>query len=315
MIKYLLIFILGLLICQDALAQKADTSFFYKNNSGNVVSTKDSADYLMMIIKPDDYKEHSYTINEYYLSGKRKLSEKALLDPKRPNDVILEGPCIEFYPTGHTKSITNYTSGYVNGDVFLYYPNGKIFANEKVAHRVILLVSCRDSTGKVLAENGKGQWVQYNDHFDKIIEQGAINDSLKDGEWQGYLGDTGRYVINYKKGVPGPGIGYDAANKAYPFTYIDIMPVYNVSGKKSLFDFVKENMHYPDADKENNVHGRVLVQFIIEKDGRPSHIKAIRAPDETLANEAIRVVALTLWKPGIYYGMPKQTLFTLPIVF
>jgi len=59
-------------------------------------------------------------------------------------------------------------------------------------------------------------------------------------------------------------------------------------------------MHYPDAARNNNIEGKVTVTFVIERDGKVSHAKVFKAPDQPLANEALRIVSLSpRWQPGL----------------
>jgi protein TonB len=64
------------------------------------------------------------------------------------------------------------------------------------------------------------------------------------------------------------------------------------------------------------VQGKVIIQFVIDKDGKVTNIKVLRGPSQTLINEAIRVMKLCpAWNPGFQFGLPANLLFTLPISF
>lgn len=89
-------------------------------------------------------------------------------------------------------------------------------------------------------------------------------------------------------------------------------------GMDGLYQYLATNINYPDEAKEQKIEGRVIVSFIIEKDGSVSNVKTIESPDPLLSAEAERVVkAMPKWKPGRKYKCRKKVrvLYTLPINF
>lgn len=80
--------------------------------------------------------------------------------------------------------------------------------------------------------------------------------------------------------------------------------------------FLAHNIRYPAADKDNNIQGKVFVQFIVEQDGSLSNLIVLRAPSETLGNEAVRVLGLSpKWTPGYQNGKTVRVMYTVPISF
>jgi len=99
------------------------------------------------------------------------------------------------------------------------------------------------------------------------------------------------------------------------YTAAQIQPVFP-GGDMGLRQFLREHIVYPEADKQNHIGGFVFLQFVIEKDGSVSHVKSIRAPSETLAAEAIRVMNLSpKWMPAKQNGYPVRLRFTIPVKF
>ena len=101
-------------------------------------------------------------------------------------------------------------------------------------------------------------------------------------------------------------------------------PVYEVcevlpefpGGMSEMMKFVQENMKYPQEAHANGVQGRVIVNYIVEKDGSLSNIHVVRSVDPLLDAEALRVVSLMpKWKPGKQDGKPVRVKFTIPITF
>ena len=87
-------------------------------------------------------------------------------------------------------------------------------------------------------------------------------------------------------------------------------------GTEKLFEFLKENIHYPEIAEENGVQGRVVVTFVVEVDGSISETKVVKSVDTSLDEEAIRVVKLLpKWNPAMLNGKPVRSKYTLPITF
>lgn len=95
----------------------------------------------------------------------------------------------------------------------------------------------------------------------------------------------------------------------------DQMPSFP-GGASGLNSWLSENIHYPAAAKANKVQGRVIVTFVVERDGSISNAKVARSVDPALDREAIRVVsAMPTWNPGRKNGEPVRVKYTVPITF
>lgn len=87
-------------------------------------------------------------------------------------------------------------------------------------------------------------------------------------------------------------------------------------GESAMKSYLNSNVKYPAAAQENGIQGRVIVQFIIEKDGSISDVKISRSVDPSLDWEALRVVkAMPKWTPAKLKGIPVRTKCTTPVVF
>ena len=99
------------------------------------------------------------------------------------------------------------------------------------------------------------------------------------------------------------------------YQIVEEMPEFP-NGIEGLMDYVAQNVKYPESAKEKNLQGRVLVKFIIEKDGSVSNVEVGRGWGNELDDEAVRVVkAMPKWKPGKQDGKPVRVSFMLPINF
>ena len=94
------------------------------------------------------------------------------------------------------------------------------------------------------------------------------------------------------------------------------MPEYP-GGQSALFNFLSSNVKYPKVAQQNGIQGRVIVQFVVAKDGSISDVKVARTGgDPSLDKEAVRVIkAMPNWKPGTERGKPVRVKYTVPVNF
>lgn len=87
-------------------------------------------------------------------------------------------------------------------------------------------------------------------------------------------------------------------------------------GNGAMMSYLANNVHYPTVAAENGVQGRVVVEFIVEKDGSLSDVKVKRGVDPSLDREALRVVkSMPRWNPGKKDGQPVRVSFSVPVTF
>lgn len=87
-------------------------------------------------------------------------------------------------------------------------------------------------------------------------------------------------------------------------------------GNPALFKFISENLIYPPDAQNNNIQGRVILKFVVNRNGSVDRIEIIRSIDSLLDNEAIRVVkTLPKFRPGKQGGVPVPVWFSLPVLF
>ncbi len=87
-------------------------------------------------------------------------------------------------------------------------------------------------------------------------------------------------------------------------------------GNTELIKFMQENVKYPREAIENNIQGRVVVQFVVEQDGSISNPVVSKSVNSLLDKEAVRVVSIMpKWKPGEQRGEKVRVRYTLPVTF
>ncbi len=99
------------------------------------------------------------------------------------------------------------------------------------------------------------------------------------------------------------------------FQVVENLPEYP-GGMNELMKFLQQEVKYPKEAQEKGVQGRVIVQFIVKKDGSIIEPKVVKPVDPLLDAEAVRVVsAMPKWNPGRQRGQAVNVRFTLPITF
>ncbi|RNC65894.1 energy transducer TonB [Proteiniphilum sp. X52] len=87
-------------------------------------------------------------------------------------------------------------------------------------------------------------------------------------------------------------------------------------GNAAMMKFLSDNIRYPVIAQENGISGRVICNFVVERDGSITDVQVVRGVDPSLDREAIRVIQqMPKWKPGKQRGSAVRVRFTLPVVF
>jgi protein TonB len=115
--------------------------------------------------------------------------------------------------------------------------------------------------------------------------------------------------------TPGSGTVTAPDNSIHQPFGLDVMPA-PVGGDKAWAKFLNKNLRFPDEAQQDGVSGRVILSFIVEKDGTLSNITVDRPAGHGFDEEALRVLKLAkAWKPGIQNGQPVRVKFEIPINF
>jgi len=181
-----------------------------------------------------------------------------------------------YYENGNKESEYNYVKGKQIGKSQFWYENGNLKRIENYDSK----------------EQKSGTWSYY-------LENGTIcaNEVYLDDQMESY-------TFYNEDGTEMEG--------DYPY---EQNPEYQ-GGIDKLYDFLSENLKYPEEARQNKITGKVRVQFVIEKDGSISDVKVAKSLDPLLDAEAIRVVKqMPNWIPGKQHNRPVRVRFTIPIVF
>ena len=110
----------------------------------------------------------------------------------------------------------------------------------------------------------------------------------------------------------------EEADTSQVFMVIEQQPEFP-GGEEAMFEYLRSNLQYPEKCKENKIQGRVLVAFVINKDGKivePEVVKSAGPEGVELDVEALRVVSeMPAWTPGKQMGKAVRVRYTIPVVF
>jgi periplasmic protein TonB len=99
------------------------------------------------------------------------------------------------------------------------------------------------------------------------------------------------------------------------FTSVEKNPEFP-GGLEKFYAYLGKSIRYPAVARENNTQGKVIVNFVVEKDGSLTDVKVVRGIGDGCDEEAVRVLrASPHWGPGIQNGRPVRCSYTVPISF
>lgn len=104
-------------------------------------------------------------------------------------------------------------------------------------------------------------------------------------------------------------------NKEEPTSSPEKAAMY-VGGANAMKQYLVENIHYPDSAKQEDISGKIYVRFVVEKDGSISSIEVLKGVNDSLNEEAKRVIAsMPKWTPAESEGIKVRSYVILPIMF
>ncbi len=99
------------------------------------------------------------------------------------------------------------------------------------------------------------------------------------------------------------------------FASVEVLPEFP-GGQGAWMKYLGKNIKYPPIARENNITGRVILSFVVEKNGDLTDIKVLRGIGGGCDEEAVRVFkSAPAWKPGVQNGRPVRVAYTMPVFF
>lgn len=298
------------------------------------VSSIDSADYIR-IISTEKNNEDLYSVNEYFLDKSLKKTGNSLTSQLIPK---YHGKVVSYYKNGNLYAEENYTNGTLNGISNYYYTNKQL--KKKLNSQLITpyfdktsnveqkanlqsvtpkyfekVVELNDSLGNHFLDiNGNGKFKMLADN-DEIVE-GEYTNGLQDKTWKTInLKNKSTYYDDYKNGEYLQGKTIDSVGNIVTYNKISSMPDM-FSGSEDLKYQFSRSLRYPPEARNRGIEGRVVLSFVVEKDGSLSSLKVNRSIGGGCDEEAIRVLKLfPRWTPGQERGVAKRIQLLMPVEF
>ena len=127
--------------------------------------------------------------------------------------------------------------------------------------------------------------------------------------------EVGGEVLKAKEEIAAPEPPKEKVEENKVFDVVEQMPSFP-GGMGALMSWLSQNIKYPVIAAENGVQGRVIVQFVVEKDGSITDVKVAKSVDPSLDKEAARVVSsMPKWTPGKQNGSAVRVKYTVPVTF
>jgi len=305
------IILLFLLISKVAFAQESNDKIIYLDSLYKEVSEENK--FYTKVIKDYNLEKSEYKFLMFYKSG--KLKEEKTLSGKDVGFVIGEG--IEYYENGNKSSSIFYENKIRHGKTFSWYENGKLkeegeFNRENsLTDKHFKMINYWNEKGEKTVIDGNGVVNSKNDYYE---ENGNYKNGYRDGKWNGKsLKNAFYYEELYSDGKLISGVSTDEDGTKNEYTVLEVRPE-PVKGINHFYKHIGKNFVQTDISWKNNIYGKIIVDFVIEKDGSIVDVKIRKGLGYGLDEEAMRVVKMyENWKPAFQKGRKVRCSFSIPI--
>lgn len=318
---HLLLFSTFSLSAQDSLR-------IYFNKNESYVPAK-YASHFMDLVKLND-SSGLYKGMDYYMTGSIR---SAGLYFKDKGEFLKTGKFLFYHPNGKKSEEglfvidTNQVSSVRTGKWKYYYPDGrpleeKIFliSNDFLTvHN--LTMSYWDTAGNQTVAKGNGSY-QYRKEmvFDSIIQAalftGKVKEGKYDGPWTGQF-NNGKIACQYyyQEGQLLAGKIYNSKGVVLLFDTLN-SPAFYEGGEAELIRIYQAIIKYPQLEMDNDIQGAVVVNFLVDEDGRLSGFTVVNSVSPGLDKEALRAVSqFPRFRPKMVNGKRVKSEYTQEITF
>lgn len=238
-----------------------------------------------------------------------KKSEKASLDSRRPVFFMLG--LVMALATLYVALEFNTSSGNMSGDASQFDDMQDLDLMPALDRSDMIAAAPSGAPAKPTPKN-----VKVVDEVKKQLERNATINTLRDAQGEGEGGANGEQVSDDEETTKALSpVAVDKDENPLKLRVVQQLPEFP-GGMVEMMKWITRTLHYPYAAQKQKIEGRVLVTFIINRDGSIANIKVVKSVHPLLDNEAKRVVKLMPhWKPGIEDGKPCRTMFAIPIEF
>jgi TonB family protein len=281
----------------------------------------DSADYIRIVSEPDSGSA-LFNVKEYYRLSKKikSVGKSSRIDPP-----MYEGQYIAFYESGKREVTETYKNGVKIGLNCGFFPNGKLYMVKKYPEVIkensvylneFSVIASYDSLGKALVVDSNGYCIEYKDDFKKVAAEGTILNGKKDGVWKGDAPGHILFTEKYNNGTLVSGTSTDTLGLTMNYEGASSVPPSFPGGLAAFGKYLGNTIRFPEYEREHNIQGKVIVKFIVEKDGTVSEVRTLNTVSKNIDKEAARVINRSpKWIAGKQYGRNVRVSYTVPIAF
>ncbi|WP_264520477.1 energy transducer TonB [Flavobacterium sp. N1994] len=298
-----------LLFSKLLLAQSENDKIVYLDSLWKE-TTKEKQVYYRII--KDYYSEKTeYRFETYYKSGKIEIEGNSEI-----KDYFLRiGLIKEYYENGSLKSESNYEKGRQKGKQTLWYDNGvKKMESEFVLKEGELIPELK--INQFWSKENKQEVIDGNGYMNDIYENGSSKGNLingwKNGIWEGEdKTNKFSYTENYENGKLINGKSIDSQNVEHTYTTVMLQP----RPKKGLEHFYKYiGKKFKIPRNLENLSGKIVLTFVIDKEGNATDVTVVKSLEEDLDNQAIKLIEnYPDWSSGELRGIKVKVLYSIPI--
>ena len=273
-------------------------------------TTQDKQVYYRII--KDYYLEKSeYRFETYYKSGIMEMEGNSEI-----KDYFLRiGLIKDYYKSGALKSESTYEKGRQKGKQTIWYENGvKKMESEFITKDGELVPDLK--INQFWSKENKHEVIDGNGYVIDVYEDGTgkgnIINGWKNGTWEGSNKPLKfSYTETYKNGKLINGKSIDSLNLDHTYTKVMLQP----KPKKGLEHFYKYiGKKFKIPRNLENVSGKIILTFVIDKEGKATEVNVIKSLEEDLDNQAIKLIEdYPDWSSGELRGIKIKVLYSIPI--
>jgi len=307
---FALLFFLVPKLCISQLS--ANDKKIYLDSTWNETN-QENAKYFR-IVKDYYLDQKEYKVLVYFKNNQlKKESTLSGKDGGSPN-----GEEINYYENGKKQSIINYVNGRPTGKSINWYENGNIreegeyTGNYEIAGKHYKLNQYWDVNNNHLIVNGNGLY-SCGDKM-SFQETGMYKDGYKDGVFEGKNPkQNSSYSEKYENGKFISGTRLFADGTKTDYFEMEKRP-FPKRGMQDFYNYIGKNFNYTKESIKNNVQGKIVLKFVIDKDGHIVEPTIIKSLGYGLDQEAVRVLLnYGDWIPGEQRGLKVRCSFSLPL--
>lgn len=271
-----------------------------------------SDNYKYYRIIKDYYSDKDlYEIKDYYKSGILQMEGTS----KTKDDLTEVGEFIFYYENGNKKAVKNYKKSRLNGKCSEWYENGnkklegECIEDEKTFFGDLKVFQFWNSKNVQTVIDGNGDYEEIRETF---YASGKVKEGFKDGVWEGSDKKIGyTFKENYENQKLISGVSIDSNKVSHDYKVLEKRPEPK-NGYEHFYKYIGKKMNIPNNPK--NISGKVILKFIVDKEGKIIEPKIIKSIGYGVDEEAVRVLmAYSDWIAGEQRGRKVRCSFSLPI--